>query len=251
MKRSSLVFAGIALILLFAMTPLTGEKSAANLQTYTIDSFDNAEELEWKYDASGSKFVVDGYPKLTYTKGLPRPLEIMHEDKNNAKVLGMEVKFNRKGNNWIDIYPTKEGDNGKELYEVPFKGIIKRLEIWVWGAGYLYDLEVLVRDCEGRVHTLPMGCVNFKGWKSMTVSVPTNIPQASKYLGNKNKLTLVSLRVRTHPAERVDDFKIFFDDFKALSNMYVDSFDGFELAETDFDNEGNGEKSDKKVEEEQ
>ncbi len=235
MKRSGLVFAGIALIFLFAMAPLTGQSDSVNLQTYTIDNFDNAEELEWSYHAVGSKFVTEGYPKLLYTKALPRPMEVMHQDKDNAKVLGMEVKFNRKGNNWIDIFATKEGENGKELYEIPFKGVINRLEMWVWGAGYLYDLEILVRDCEGRVHTLKMGHVDFKGWKNMSVSVPTNIPQASKYLANKSKLAFVCFRVRTHPSERVDDFKIFFDDFKALSNMYIDSFDGFELSETDFD----------------
>ena len=69
----------------------------------------------------------------------------------------------------------------------------------------------------------------------MHVTVPTNIPQASRYLGNKNKLTFVAFRIRTSPGERVDDFKIYFDQFKALTDAFVDSFDGYELGEVDFE----------------
>ncbi len=234
MKRGSLVFVSMAFLCLFAIAPLTGQSGEQeNLQTYTIDNFDNAEELAWSYKAGGSKFIVEGYPKLRYFNALPRPLHEMYEDHEKAKVLGLQMKFNRKGDNWADIYPVKDG----ELYEIPFKGIIKRLELWVWGTGYYYDIEVLVRDVYGRVHTLPLGLVNYKGWRNLTVTVPGNIPQASKYLGNKHKMTLVCFRIRTRPSERVDDFKIYFDDFKALTNVFINSFDGYELAGADFGGE--------------
>ena len=72
----------------------------------------------------------------------------------------------------------------------------------------------------------------------MHVTVPTNIPQASRYIGNKNKMTFVAFRIRTAPFERVDSFKIFFDEFKALTDVYVDSYDGYELADLSFDDGG-------------
>ncbi len=160
--------------------------------------------------------------------------------------MGLEVKFNRKGDNWIDIFPTKDGENGEaEPYEIPFKGNVHRLELWVWGSGYYYDLEILVRDCEGRSHTLPLGLVNFKGWKSMSVTVPTYIKQSSRYLGNKRRMTFIGFRIRTRPSERVDEFKIYFDEFRALTNIYIDAFDGFELADFEFDSEESDE-NDKK-----
>jgi len=235
MKHGGLVFAGIALMLLFAFAPLTAQQSSINYQTYMVDTFDDPEGQDWAYHAVGSKFVTEGYPVLKYIDGMPHSVRVMQEDPEKAKFLGMQVKFNRKGDNWVDIIPTKKGDKGVEAYEIPFKGHIHRLDMWVWGAGYYYYIEILVRDCEGRIHALPLGYVNFKGWQNMHVTVPTNIPQASRYLGNKNKLTFVAFRIRTSPSERVDDFKIYFDQFKALTDVFVDSFDGYELGEVDFE----------------
>ena len=235
MKHGGLVFAGIALMLLFAFAPLTAQQGSINYQTYMIDTFDDPEGQDWVYHAVGSKFVTDGYPVLKYIDGMPHSLRVMQEDPEKAKFLGMQVKFNRKGDNWVDIIPTKKGEKGLEAYEIPFKGRIHRLDMWVWGAGFYYYIEILVRDCEGRIHALPLGYVNFKGWQNMHVTVPTNIPQASRYLGNKNKLTFVAFRIRTSPSERVDDFKIYFDQFKALTDVFVDSFDGYELGDVDFE----------------
>lgn len=237
MKHGGLFFAGVVLMFLSVFMPLTAQSESINYQTYMIDTFDNVEGQEWAYVAKGSKFVTEGYPILKYFDGMPRALRVMEKGNENPKFLGLEVKFNRKGDNWIDIIPTKDGENGKEPYEIPFKGNIHRLDMWVWGAGYYYDLEILVRDCEGRVHTLPMGLLNFKGWKNMHVTVPSNIPQASKYIGNKKHLSFVAFRIRTRPSERVDDFKIYFDQFKALTDVFMDSFDGYEYSEFDFSGE--------------
>jgi len=208
MKHGGLVFAGIALALLLAFAPLTAQSSSINYQTYMIDTFDDPEGQDWAYHAVGSKFVTEGYPVLKYIDGMPHSVRVMQEDPEKAKFLGMQVKFNRKGDNWVDIIPTKKGDKGLEAYEIPFKGRIHRLDMWVWGAGFYYYIEI---------------------------TVPTNIPQASKYLGNKNKLTFVAFRIRTSPGERVDDFKIYFDQFKALTDAFVDSFDGYELGDIDFE----------------
>ena len=235
MKHGGLILAGIVLVFLSVFVPLAADEGAINYQTYMVDDFDNPDGQDWSYKAVGSKFVADGYPLLKYFDGMPRSVRVMQDSDEKAKYLGLQFKFNRKGDNWVDIVPTKQGANGEEAYEIPFKGIIQRFDMWVWGAGYYYDLEIIVRDCEGRTHTLSMGPVNFKGWKNMYVRVPTSIPQRSKYLGNKRHMFFVALRIRTRPTERVDDFKIFFDQFKALTNVYVDSYDGFELTETVFD----------------
>lgn len=240
MKHGGLIFAVFVSAFLLMFVPLIGQNNSINYQTYMVDDFNNPDDNEWKYYAVGSKFVTDGFPVIKYFDGMPRAVRVMQEDSDNAKFLGMQVKFNRKGDNWVDIIPAKQGEKGLEPYEIPFKGIIHRLDMWVWGAGYFYDLEVLVRDCEGRVHTLTFGLVNFKGWKNMSVTVPTNIPQASKYLGNRNRLSFVAFRIRTRPGERVDDFKIFFDQFKALTDAFAESFDGYELYDSEFESEGNG-----------
>lgn len=245
MKHGGLVFVGIILMFMSVLVPLVAQQSGLiNYQTYMVDTFDNPDGQDWAYHAVGSKFVTEGFPVLQYFNDIPRPVRIMNGNDEKAKSLGIWFKFNRKGDNWIDIFPTKDGEKGKEPYEIPFKGNIHRFDMWVWGAGYYYDLEIIVRDCEGRTHTLPMGLLNFNGWKNMHVTVPTNIPQSSKYLGNKRKMSFVAFRIRTRPSERVDDFKIFFDEFKALTDVAFSSYDGYELSNAEFGESGTKKEND-------
>lgn len=233
MKHGGLIFAGFVLML-SVMTPLAAQTGAVNFQTYIADNFDSADASEWAWQAVGSKFVAEGFPTVKYFEGMPRVLQAMQDDPDGKYgFLGTRVKFDRKGDNWLDIYPTKDDTP----YEIPFKGIVSRVDMWVWGGGYSYTLEMLVRDVHGRVHTLEFGSINFKGWKNMSLSVPSTLAQSSPYIGNKNVLQFVGFRIRTSPWERVDDFYIFFDEFKVLTNIYLDSYDGYELANAEFEDE--------------
>ncbi len=233
MRHGGLIFASVMAVFLCTIAPLSSQDKDVNYQTYMVDTFDNAEG-EWSWHAVGSKFVTNGFPQLKLFDGMPHAVKVMNENTEGAKFLGVEVKFNRRGDNWLDIVPAKKGDKGLEPYEIPFKGNIARLDMWVWGAGYLYDLEVLVRDCYGRVHTLSVGPLNFKGWKNMSVSIPHSIPQSSAYLSAEKNMKFVAFRVRTRPVEHVEDFYIFIDQFKALTDMHRDSYDGYELANLKF-----------------
>ena len=49
-------------------------------------------------------------------------------------------------------------------------------------------------------------------------------------------MTFVTFRIRTQPTENVDDFYVFFDELKALTNTRTASYDGFELENAKFDN---------------
>ena len=233
MRHGGLIFASVVAVFLCTAFPLSSQQSEVNYQTYMVDTFDNPEG-EWLWHGVASKFVTDGYPIVKYFDGMPHAVKVMNEDAENAKFLGVQVKFNRQGDNWLDIVPSKQGDNGLEPYEIPLKGNIARVDMWVWGAGYYYDLEILVRDCYGRVHTVPVGCLNFKGWKNMSANIPRSIPQYSSYIGAQKNLKFVAFRVRTRPTEHVEDFYIFIDQFKALTNVFRDSYDGYELADVDF-----------------
>ena len=233
MRHGGLIFASVVAVFLCTAFPLSSQQSEVNYQTYMVDTFDNPNG-EWSWHAVGSKFITDGYPILKFFDGMPRAVKVMNEETENAKFLGVQAKFNRRGDNWLDIVPSKQGDNGLEPYEIPFKGNISRIDMWVWGAGYYYDLEVLVRDCYGRVHTIPVGCLNFKGWKNMSANVPRSIPQHTSYIGGEKNLRFVAFRVRTRPTEHVEDFYLFIDQFKALTNVFLDSYDGYELANAEF-----------------
>ena len=238
MRHGSLIFASVMAVFLCTFYPISSQEAGANYQTYMVDTFDNAEG-EWSWHAVGSKFVTNGFPVIKLFDGMPHAVKVMGDSEEGAKFLGVQVKFNRRGDNWLDIVPAKKGDNGLQPHEIPFKGHVSRLDMWVWGAGYLYDLEILVRDCYGRVHTLPVGPLNFKGWKNMSVNVPKSIPQSSVYINAEKEMKFVAFRVRTRPVEHVEDFYIFIDQFKALTDMHKESYDGYELANMQFGDAAN------------
>jgi Flagellar filament outer layer protein Flaa. len=243
MKQGGLIIAGLVLVFALVVAPVSAQGRSVNYETYIVDNFDS-QGTDWTWIAAGSKFVTEGYPVLKYFDGMPNAIRVTQTDPNGTyKFLGLEVKFDRKGDNWVDIVPVKAGSTDpKDRFEIPFKGRISRLDLWVWGANYAYDLEILVRDCNGRVHTLPVGLVNHEGWKNMSVLVPSSIQQISPYLNGIQQMSFVAFRLRTRPTERVDNFYIFFDQFKALTDTFSPSYDGFELVGAKFSDSANKEK---------
>ncbi len=237
MKQGGLIIASLVLLFTLFVSPVSAQQTrSVNYETYIVDNFDSP-DTDWTWVAAGSKFVTKGYPVLKFFDGMPNSIRVTQTDpKGVYKYLGMDVKFDRKGDNWVDIVPFKKGSDGKDArFEIPFKGRISRLDMWVWGANYYYELEILVRDCNGRVFTLPMGLLNFEGWKNLSVLIPANIQQSSSYLNGIRVMSFIGFRVRTRPTERVDSFYVFFDQFKALTDTFSSSYDGFELVGAQFD----------------
>ena len=141
----------VSLALLFVLcVPAFSQPSSKSVETFPIDNFDT--DQEWTWTTSASRFVAEGYPKIAKFQGIPNSLKPFYKDSEaEPKVLGVKAAFNRKGDNWFEVYPTVDG----KTYEIPFKGTVDHIDFWVWGANYLYFLEVIVRDSDGRVHVLP------------------------------------------------------------------------------------------------
>ena len=228
----------VAAALLFGalVVPVSAQDRPINYETYIVDSFDNTGDVDWTWIAAGSRFVADGYPVVKYFDGMPSSMRLIQSDPDGEyKVLGVTFKFNRQGDNWVDIFPVMANEDGEDApYEIPFRGIVSRLDMWVWGSGYMYQLEILLRDYQGRVHSLPMGWLNYEGWKNLAVNIPTSVPQTSRYLGEDTNLKFVGFRIRTSPRERVDNFEVFFDQIRVLTDTYQTSFDGYEFVGSDF-----------------
>lgn len=235
MKQGCFMFACFVIVSALCVLPAQAQDYNQSYQTYVVESFDGSGDAEWTWEVKASKFATDGYPKGQTFDGMPQALSVMFPPSEGVSkgFFGVQAKFNRMGDNWFDIIPMVDG----EPYEIPFKGQIARLDMWVWGSGYYYQLEMLVRDAEGRVHTLPIGWLNFKGWKNMGISIPTSIKQSTRYIGTPG-FSFVCFRVRSSPSERVDNFYFFIDELQALTNVFVDTYDGFQLLDASFDEEG-------------
>jgi len=233
MKHRVLFNMALVLLMLCVCLPMVAQPSSKAVETFIIDDFDSPDGRDWKWNVNASRFIAENFPKSAYVAGIPNSLKPFRDaNAPEAKVFGVQVAFDRKGDNWFEIYPT---DANGEIYEIPMKGIVSQFDFWVWGANYRYTLEMLVRDSDGCVRILPCCRTTFNGWKNIVVNVPGSIPQQSRLRSGPKTLTLVGFRVRTDPAEFVDDFAIYFDQLKYTTNTLNNIFDGYDLKSIDFD----------------
>ena len=235
MKKGLVVCTCFGLLLVFAGPAFSQEamQTQKSTESFVIDNFNGEGGNEWTWEVSASRYIADGYPKTGYFDGIPNSLKYLLKDgKDNQKVLGVQIAFKRKGDNWFEVYPVKDG----KAYEIPFVGTVTQIDFWVWGAHYMYFLDLIVRDADGRVHVLPAGNLAFDGWKNVVVSVPGWIRQHSRSSSGRDAMSFIGFRIRTSPEEFVDSYTIFFDQMKYVTRALANIFDGYELKEADFGN---------------
>ncbi len=245
MKRGLRVFVGLACFFVMGL-PVFSQPSSKSIMTVNLDDFDSVgaqdylydgQKYSWEWGCSASRFIMDGYPKLEYFEGIPNPLaQIKLGMDGERKVLGVKVAYKRKGDNWFEIYPVRDG----KTFEPVFTGTVNTLDFWVWGANYNYNLEVLVRDARGVVHVLRGGSLYFPGWRNIIVKIPAWIEQHSKLRSGPANMTFVGFRVRAAAEEYVDDFTIFLDELKYTTNSLSNIYDGYELRHADFGDQESG-----------
>jgi hypothetical protein len=211
-----------------------GDDTSIDLEAKVLETFNGDSDYVWK--AEGSKFTSKigdtSYPQITYVDAWPIAAFGNNRDGEQAlKSLGIHGKFDRQEFNWIDIYPTKKDDSEGLPAEIPIPGRVRQLDMWVWGSNLHIFVEAYVRDHVGVVHTIKLGDVYYTGWKNLRAAVPTSIPQAKRKLPRRAGLSFVKFRVWTQPIERVDDFYLYFKQFKVLTDMFESYFDGDELAD--------------------
>jgi hypothetical protein len=105
--------------------------------------------------------------------------------------------------------------------------------MWAWGSNLRYYIEAYVRDYQGVVHSVRLGDIGYTGWRNLRVRIPNSIAQSKRVLPKLAALTFVKFRIWTTPTEKVDNFYIYFDHFKVLTDTFETFFDGDELADPD------------------
>jgi hypothetical protein len=205
-----------------------------NLESRVLESFNGDSGYVWRVSASKFKTENEGevFPKVAYIATWPNAVHGNNREGLDLKSLGVWGRFDRKGYNWIDVYPVaKDAPADAPAAEIPIPGRASMLDMWVWGSNFNYYMEAYVRDFKGVVHVINLGELNFEGWKNLRINIPTSIPQSKNTLPKRQGLTLVKFRVWTRPAERVDGFYIYFDQIKVLTDTFESLFDGGELAD--------------------
>ena len=245
MKRGLKVFVGLACLFVIGL-PVFAQPSSKSIETFIMDDFDSAgaqnymyggKAYSWDWAVNSSRFVAEGYPKSGYYEGVPNSLKQLYKGQDKEfKTFGVKTAFNRKGDNWFEVYPTADD----KAFEIPFVGTVSTLDFWVWGANYNYYLEVMVRDALGVVHVLPAGSLAFNGWKNIIIHIPGWLQQHSHLRSGPADMTFVGFRIRSDAEEYVDNYVVFFDQLKYTSNSLSNIFDGYELKEVDFGDSSSG-----------
>jgi hypothetical protein len=221
----------LPLLLVLSAALAGADEVTANLQSKVVFSFDEpAGEIQWI--VQGSKFATKDFPQATIVRAWPDSLYGRDPEQKNLFSLGIHCRFDRKGYNYIEIIPAKKGSDGKLVpTPVQLPGRVKNIDLWVWGSNYNYLMDVHLRDYEGVDRVLHLGSLAFSGWKNLSVTVTGNIPQARRHIPRFQGLDLTKIVIWTTPTEKVDDYYVFLDDVKVLTDLYETRFDGDNLAD--------------------
>jgi hypothetical protein len=252
MKHTSFKIICLIIWACIAVFSAYGQSGTMALESRILESFNGDEDAPYVWKTQASRFIStvrnpDGtvvqdsngnpqrYPLTAYIDAWPVAVFGYRRDPNAAPIrsLGINGRFDRRGYNWIDLYPVLADDPDEKPFEIPIPGRVQSLDMWVWGSNLRYYIEVYLRDFRGVVHTLRLGDITFPGWRNLRVSIPTNIVQSRRTLPSYAGLTFVKFRIWTQPVERVDNFYIYFKQLKILTDMFETLFDGNDLADPD------------------
>ncbi|MDR3166995.1 MAG: flagellar filament outer layer protein FlaA [Treponema sp.] len=234
MKHGS--FRAVCLIFWAAIAVLSafGDENTVNLESIILESFDGNSEYEWRVAASKFATQRDGesFPQLSYVASWPAAIFGANREGRDLKSLGIWGRFDRRGYNWIDVYPVAAGGGDDAApTEIPIPGRAEYLDMWVWGSNLNYYIEAYVRDYQGVVHPIRLGDIGYAGWKNIRATIPNTLPQSKRVLPRLAALRFVKFRIWTQPAEPVNNFYIYFDQFKVLTDTFEINYDGDELAD--------------------
>jgi hypothetical protein len=232
MKQGS--FKAFCLIICGCVAVLSGysDENTVSLESRILESFNGDSDYVWKTDASKFTTMTEdaAFPRLAYVESWPIAVFGANRGGDPIRSLGIHGRFDRRGYNWIDIYPTKSGEDEDVPVEIPIPGRVRSLDMWVWGANLNFYIEAYVRDYQGVFHCLRMGDIAHQGWRNIRTNVPTHIRQSKRILPRYAGLNFVKFRIWTQPTEKVGDFYVYFKQFKALTDMFESYFDGEDLA---------------------
>ncbi|MDR1231931.1 MAG: flagellar filament outer layer protein FlaA [Spirochaetaceae bacterium] len=233
MKKGGVLIASLFFFACLSVLPVFADGSTVSLEAVVIEAFDGDSDYDWRTD--GIKDALKKDSRLFPVS--PDALFRTTEQKEGKQSLGLNGQFRRQGYNWIDIYPVSK-ENPDAPTEIPMTGDVRFIDVWAWGSNLDYRLEVYIRDYRGMIHRVEMGSLAFLGWKNLTAPVPVNFPMSDRALPiNKVSSKFVKFRLWTGPDERVNNFYLYLDQLKVLTDTFKTRFDGDELADFDYEQE--------------
>jgi hypothetical protein len=146
-------------------------------------------------------------------------------------VFGVRTDFYMRGNNEIYVLAKRP---------IPIEGITKTISVWVIGRNYNHNLKILLQDFFGERYELPLGKLNFQGWKKLSVAVPpqnpdgrTGIIQRNFHYNSRMGLKVVGFKIECDPDEAYGTYYVYFDDLRAVTDLFAeDNRDADDMPDT-------------------
>ncbi len=242
MRTGRLLSLGLVVVFLMPAVASAQQQATTNYQSFVIEDFDNPAESPWM--VVGSRFIAEDYPRMSYVRTFPQALYRREPEGRELRVLGVQAAFNRQGYNFVEFIPVEEDDDGEMVPRgIPIPGRVRNFDMWVWGSNFDYYMDIHVQDYRGMTHVLNLGNINHRGWRNLRISIPTWIPQTTRYVAeirsgeftsDLRSLELRKIVLWTRPEERVNGFFVYLDEIKVETDMYREPFDGEDLRNPDF-----------------
>ncbi len=156
----------------FTPLDLKGEADRKIYLEMPLEDFESGD-----YGANQVNFRFEGH-KQAYIKirsDYPAPI------KDSKKYLGIKV-FGKK-EDAVAIYPIKPIIIDEFCYG---------LNLWAYGKGFSGRLSIIVKDSDDNTHYLTFGQLNFRGWRKLSIKIPSHVKQQDHFLNQKSKLRIVS-----------------------------------------------------------
>jgi hypothetical protein len=213
------------------------ETAQQKLMEISVDKFEAAGF--WEVKISSDEGVVNGRlfegqpqeSKDNPLKNDPRNSEpVAAKDKY---VFGAKTEFYQRGYNEIYVSAKRP---------IPIEGIAKTISVWVIGRNYNHNLYIELKDFFGNSFELPMGKLNFQGWKKLSVAIPpqnpdgrTGIVQRNFHYASHQGLKIVGFRIECDPEEAFGTYYVYFDDLRAVTDLFSEdlhNLDKDDMADT-------------------
>ena len=191
------------------------------ITSIAVDTFDDG-TTGWTLRAS--KEIDESFLDSRIVNAWPRALygESPSEERN---ALGIRGGFRRQGYNFIEIIPP----GGVAI----LPGIVKDIELWVWNSNRDYYITAQIQDSFGLFHTIELGSINHIGWKKLSARIPSVVIQKRQQLQDSDRIRLLKLIVWTKPSSNVNEFQVYLDELRIITDTYQGYIDGGDLSDPD------------------
>jgi hypothetical protein len=200
------------------------ETAQQKLKEVSVDKFEAAGFWDCAIssdDGVATGRLFEGRPSGSAAEPVADPRYVGQDPKIVDKyVFGAKTEFYARGYNEISI---------KAKRPIPIEGITKTISVWVAGRNYNHILWIELRDFFGTNIELPLGKLNFQGWKKLSVAIPpqnpdgrTGIVQRNFHYSSRMGLKVVGFRIACDPEESFGTYYVYMDDLRAVTDLFAE-----------------------------